>query len=95
MSEIDNVLAGRLSSPSAPTYKLLEHGGWQALVTISEDEDHDTAWAVSIRVPCEEVDISVVIGAPNETIARKIFDGMYDAERVISGTVRKAIGEAK
>lgn len=92
---IEDIVAGRLEKPTAPTYRLLEHDGWQALVCVREDEDSDTRWEVEVSVPCGEIDVSLKFGAPNEEVARKLFDGFDDAERVISGTIKTALGEVE
>lgn len=93
MSTIDDIVAGRLNKPAAPSFKLLEHDGWQALVSIREDEDSDTRWEVEVCIPCDEVDVTLKFGAPNEEVARKLFDGFDEPERVISGTIKTALGE--
>jgi hypothetical protein len=95
MSIIEDAAKGRLTPPAAPTFKLFTVGDWQALVRIVEDENSDTRWLVKVTIPCLEVDVELSFGAPNEEIARKIFDGMRDGEKIISGAIKSAFGETE
>lgn len=97
MSQLEDIIAGRLEKPPLPAFKLLEHDGWQALVHVKEDEDHETRWQCVVTIPCTEIDVTLTFGAPNEEVARKLFDGFSDPEKVISGVFKNAFntpGEA-
>lgn len=93
MSTIEDAARGRLAPPAAHTFKLLEHDGWQALVHVKEDEDHETRWQCVVTIPCAEIDVALTFGAPNEEVARKLFDGFSDPEKVITGVFKNAFGE--
>ena len=58
-------------------WKLMEHEGWQILVTIDEKDDED-GWDVKISLGVREFDAAITIGSPKEGVARTIFDGVTD-----------------